>query len=320
MIGVGRDEFNGGVYTNTSAGTVVANTAAQYRQLVRRQFGSRAGAVMRLYPLRRFPSPAPFIAYRTIMADAFSVCPAVVSDARVGKHIPVYAYEDDDADSPNPVGQSLPVRGSPSTPETPATQPLGAFHSGINHLAHDPMDALDPNQAALQNEVLAEWTGFGLTGNPNVANTPPWTRYTRHRRALMSYRPAGDSTLTPTRTIRREHNCASGTRSTGRRHGRNDVDPPAGVHIESRRRRPRAGAHASPAVRPRRVTGLVCRLSQRRAGDRDGAGPRDAALDAQQHAAALDDQRAVGQPLRLEAAAARARVGDAVGVLEPQGG
>jgi para-nitrobenzyl esterase len=207
MIGVGRDEFNGGVYVNTSAGTVVANTAAQYRQLVRRQFGSRARAVMRLYPLQRFPSPAPFIAYRTIMADAFSVCPAVVSDARVGKYIPVYAYEDDDADSPNPVGQSLPVPGSPTAPETPATQPLGAFHSGINHLAHDPADALDPNQAALQNQVLAEWTGFALTGNPNVVNTPPWTRYTRHRRALMSYRPAGDSTLTPTSTIRREHNC-----------------------------------------------------------------------------------------------------------------
>jgi para-nitrobenzyl esterase len=207
MIGVGRDEFNGGVYTNTSAGTVVANTGVQYRQLVRRQFGSLARTVMRLYPLRRFPAPAPFIAYRTIMADAFSVCPAMVSDARLGNHIPVYAYEDDDADSPNPVGQSLPVPGSPATPETPATQPLGAFHSGINHLAHDPGDALDPNQAALQNQVLAEWTGFALTDNPNASHTPPWTRYTRRRPALMSYRPAGDSTLTPARTIIREHNC-----------------------------------------------------------------------------------------------------------------
>jgi len=203
MIGVGRDEFNGGVYTNTSAGTVVANTPAQYRQLVRQQFGSRAQTVMRLYPLRRFPAPAPFIAYRTIMADAFSVCPAVVSDNRLSRHIPVYAYEDDDADSPNPVGQSLPVPGSTPPPETPATQPLGAFHSGINHLAHDPADALDPNQAALQNQVLAEWTGF----NPNALNTPLWTRYTRGSRALMSYRPAGDSTMTPAATIRREHKC-----------------------------------------------------------------------------------------------------------------
>ena len=83
MIGVGRDEFNGGIYTNTAGlPPVVANTPAQYRQLVSQQFGSLAPTVMRLYPLQRFPVPAPFIAYRTIMADAFSVCPALVTDAR----------------------------------------------------------------------------------------------------------------------------------------------------------------------------------------------------------------------------------------------
>jgi para-nitrobenzyl esterase len=207
IIGVGRDEFNGGIYTNSPAGTVVADTPAQYRELVRRQFGALAGAVMRLYPIERFPAPAPFIAYRTIMADAFSVCPAIVSDARLGRRIPVYAYQDDDADSPNPVGQSLALPGSPSPPEAPATQPLGAFHSAINHLAHDPTDALDPNQAALQSQLLAEETGFALTGDPNAPFTPPWTRYSRQRRGVMSFRPAGDSTLTPTATIRREHNC-----------------------------------------------------------------------------------------------------------------
>jgi para-nitrobenzyl esterase len=210
MIGVGRDEFNGGIYTNSQAGTVVANTPKQYRELVRQQFGSGARTVMRLYPLRRFPAPAPFIAYRTIMADAFSVCPALVSDARLARHIPVYAYEDDDSDSPTPVGQSLPVDQSPDAEAAPAAEkqpPLGAFHSAINHLAHDPSDALDPNQAALQSQVLAEWTGFALTGNPTVPHTPLWTRYTRSRRLVMSFRPGGDSTLTPTRTIRREHNC-----------------------------------------------------------------------------------------------------------------
>lgn len=210
MIGVGRDEFNGGIYTNSPGHTIVANTPAQYRQLVGQQFGSLARTVMRLYPLRRFPAPAPFIAYRTIMADAFSVCPALVSDARVAKYIPVYAYQDDDADSPTPVGQSLPVNQSPGTGQTPAAEtqpPLGAFHSAINHLAHDPTASLDPNQAALQSQVLAEWTGFARTGQPNMPNTPRWTRYNTRGRPVMSLVPAGDSTLTPTRTIRQEHNC-----------------------------------------------------------------------------------------------------------------
>jgi para-nitrobenzyl esterase len=181
----------------------VANTPAQYRQLVRQQFGSRAPSVMRLYPLQRFPAPAPFIAYRTIMADAFSVCPALVSDARVSKYIPVYAYQDDDSDSPPPVGQSL---GAGQTP-TPETQPLGAFHSAINHLAHDPPAYLDANQAALQNQVLAEWTGFARTGNPTVPYTPRWTRYDTRGRPVMSLVPAGDSALTPTSAISNQHNC-----------------------------------------------------------------------------------------------------------------
>ena len=189
MIGVGRDEFNGGIYTNCPDHTIVANTPAQYQSLVDQQFGSLAPTVMRLYPLQRFPSPSPFIAYRTIMADAFSVCPALVSDAQLAKRIPVYAYQDDDSDSPG------------------ETQPLGANHSAINRLAHDPPASLDANQAALQSQVLAEWTGFARTGDPNVDGAPPWTRYTTRGRPVMSLVPAGDSALTPTSAIMMQHNC-----------------------------------------------------------------------------------------------------------------
>jgi para-nitrobenzyl esterase len=195
MIGVGRDEFNGGIYTNFPGHTIVADNAAQYQQLVRQQFGSLAPAVMRLYPLDRFPSPAPFIAYRTVMADAFSVCPALISDAQLSKYIPVYAYEDDDSDSP------------PSPTTTPETQPLGAYHSAINRLVHDSPVSLDVNQRTLQSQVLAEWTGFARAGQPTVSSTPLWTRYTTRNQLVMSLEPGGDSALTPTGTIMMQHNC-----------------------------------------------------------------------------------------------------------------
>ncbi|HEY3773936.1 MAG TPA: carboxylesterase family protein [Solirubrobacteraceae bacterium] len=191
IIGVGRDEFNGGVYTN-ELHTVIANTPAQYQQLVAQQFGSLAPKVMQLYPLDRFPAPAPFIAYRTVMADAFSVCPALQTDAQLSRYIPVYAYEDDDADSPS-AGE---------------TQPLGAYHSAINRLVHDAPSSLDPNQAALQSQVLAQWTGFAHDGDPNAPGTPLWTRYGSGSRDVMSLVPAGDSTLTPTSTLKLQHNCA----------------------------------------------------------------------------------------------------------------
>jgi para-nitrobenzyl esterase len=195
MIGVGRDEFNGGIYTNFPGHTIVADTAAQYARLVRQQFGSLAPAVLRRYPVDRFPAPAPFIAYRTVMADAFSVCPALESDIWLSRYIPVYAYEDDDSDSP------------PSPTTTPETQSLGAYHSAINRLVHDPPSSLDANQASLQAQVLREWTGFARTGNPTVARTPLWTPYTGRSQLVMSLQPGGDSTLLPASVLIREHNC-----------------------------------------------------------------------------------------------------------------
>jgi para-nitrobenzyl esterase len=191
MIGVGEDEFNGGVYTN-GATTVVANTPAQYRKLVRQQFGSNAGRVMKRYPIARYPTPSPFIAYRAIMADAFSVCPALTSFGELARHIPVYAYQDDDTDSPSEGG----------------TQPLGAYHSAINRLVHDPPSKLDPDQLALQDQVLSEWSGFARTGNPTAPATPMWARYTSPGHPVMALMPAGDSMATPTATIAAEHHCS----------------------------------------------------------------------------------------------------------------
>jgi para-nitrobenzyl esterase len=193
IIGVGADEFNGGVYTNSPRHPVVANSPAQYRQLVRTQWGSFAPKVMHLYPITRYPAPSSFIAYRTIMADAFSVCPALQTDAELSHHIPVYAYQDDDGDSPAEV---------PGT-----TQPLGANHSAINRLVHDVPSTLDANQLVLQNQVLDEWTGFAANDNPSSVSTPLWSRYSAAGHPVMALLPAGDSALTTTSAIMAAHHC-----------------------------------------------------------------------------------------------------------------
>jgi para-nitrobenzyl esterase len=189
MIGVGRDEFNGGIYANYPGHTIVADTTAQYEQLVRQQFGALAPAVLGLYPVLRYPAPSPFIAYRTVMADAFSVCPSLESYAELGRNIPVYAYEDDDADSP---GETL---------------PLGANHSAINRLVHDSPGSLDANQLALQTQVLAQWTGFARTGTPTAPGTPSWTPYAAPGYPVMSLQAGGDSVLVAASQIAAQHNC-----------------------------------------------------------------------------------------------------------------
>lgn len=188
---VGRDEFNGGVYNNTPGlHAVVAETPAQYHQLVREQFGRLSGTVEQLYPLNRYTSP--FVAYRTIMADSASVCPMLSTDAKLSRYIPVYADIDTDAD--NPAGEGL-------------TQILGAQHSETNGLVHFDTSKLDPNQKALQTQLLLEWTYFARTGDPMAPQTPAWQLYKSYMKPVMELRPAGSSSVTPSAFIASQHQC-----------------------------------------------------------------------------------------------------------------
>jgi para-nitrobenzyl esterase len=195
---VGRDEFNGGVYANfPGLPVVVADTAAQYRKLVREQFGPLAPAVERLYPLSQYQSP--YTAYRTIMADSASVCPVLATNLKLARYIPVYVDINTDAD--NPAGENL-------------TLPLGAQHSGTNGLVHFDPSKLDANQAALQDQLLAEWTYFARTGSPNAVRTPAWARYSGRQHLVMLLRPADTSATTPAAFIAAQHNCGFWDRVT----------------------------------------------------------------------------------------------------------
>ncbi len=75
MNGIDRDELNGGV----SAPSVDASTPAQYHTLLQSKYGPRLGSQVEvLYPVSRFPNA--YIAWRTVNADADSVCP--IADRR----------------------------------------------------------------------------------------------------------------------------------------------------------------------------------------------------------------------------------------------
>jgi para-nitrobenzyl esterase len=190
IIGVTRDEFNGGVYTSQ-----IANTPGQYQEMMQQQFGDRASKVMSLYPLARFPNSSSFIAHRTVMADAFSVCPALIADEQLARHITVYAFENDNAATPLGAGaQRLGL-------------PLGAFHNGENpFLFPSPALTLDPDQTVFGDQIIAQWAGFARSSNPTVDGAPGWPMYNKDQ-FVMSLVPAGDSAMTPTATINLQHHC-----------------------------------------------------------------------------------------------------------------
>ena len=195
---VARDEFNGGVYANTPGlHAVVADTPAQYRALVRKQFGAKASVVERLYPLDQYQSP--FTAYRTIMADSASVCPLLQVNRKLSTYIPVWVDIDEDPD--NPAGENL-------------TLPLGAQHSETNGIVHFPTAQLDPNQAALQTQLLLEWTHFARTGNPSAPHTRDWPRYSSPQHPVMLLQPADASVVVPAATVATEHNCGFWDKTT----------------------------------------------------------------------------------------------------------
>ncbi|WP_067464489.1 carboxylesterase/lipase family protein [Actinomadura macra] len=184
--GVARDETQ----------TLPAETPAAYEELVRRQYGTHAPEVFKRYPLVRFPEPAAYIASRTILADANSVCPALLNDRRLAKHVPVFAYQFDDT---NP----------PPLPFIDSTKPAGAFHVGeFSYLFHGTFPGhttLNPNQKPFLEQLTAQWSGFARTGDPTVNGTPRWTRFSSDDENLMSLQSAGDSRMNF--DVSRQHNC-----------------------------------------------------------------------------------------------------------------
>ncbi len=169
-----------------------ASTPADLDRLVAEQYGEHAAEVHRAYPLRRFPAPAPFLAFRTIVADSNSVCPSALNTERLARHIPVYAYQMDDTDVP------------PQFFVDPA-KPNGAYHIAEWLLLFPNGVKLDPGQQVLSDQLVAQWTGFARTGNPTVDGTPRWEPYTKDNPVVMSLDAAGDSRLTS--EIPRQHNC-----------------------------------------------------------------------------------------------------------------
>lgn len=182
MIGVARDETQ----------LPSAETTADYDRLVAQQYGEHAPAVRAAYPPSRFPAPQAFLAYRTIVADSNSVCPAVWADRALSRHIPVYAYELDDSDAP-PLFFLDP------------TKPNGSYHVDEIPLLFPGSATLDPDQRALSDQLTAEWTGFARTGDPTVDGAPAWEPFTADNPVVMSLNAAGDSQLTT--EIPRQHHC-----------------------------------------------------------------------------------------------------------------
>jgi para-nitrobenzyl esterase len=141
-------------------------------------------------------------------------CNAVLIEQLQAKWVPVYAYEFNDEQAPY------------YFPPLPDFAPLAAhtidiqflfrnWHGsvfGVNHPAN-----LSPAEEVLSDELVAAWTHFAATGNPNGQGNAPWPRFTSaaNKPAILSEKPGlGAFTQEEWST---NHNCAfwTGNRVNG---------------------------------------------------------------------------------------------------------
>ena len=178
MNGNTEDEnnFNLAITEYFSGPPRVPFTAAQYLNYVNTTYAppaypaGTAAKVLARYPLSAYASPQ-------LAWDRLGTDPGNCSERRLDKvlapQIPVYAYEFEDQTAPfyfpkMPGFLSLAYH----TADIQYLFPL--WHGGPNGIQH----ALNKKQSELSDTLVAAWTNFAWTGNPNGLGNYPWPRYT----------------------------------------------------------------------------------------------------------------------------------------------
>ena len=154
----------------------VPPTAAQYVDDVKTTyipptyFAGTAAKVLALYPLSAFASPQ--LAWDRAQTDG-DICSQRRVDRILTSQFPVYTYEFDDQTAPYyfpkmPGFLSLAAH----TIDIQYYWPL--WHGGPDGIQH----SLNKKQTDLPDQLVAAWTNFAWTANPNGLGNYPWPRYT----------------------------------------------------------------------------------------------------------------------------------------------
>ena len=162
LIGGTAHEMRGFVSRQSSL------TAEQYRAMMVQTFGDQANVVLAKYPVTSTPA----LALATVLSDwggYIGACPVLRTAKAAAAHQPVYAYE----------------FREDSGRVTPDGFPLGSYHSldlqflWTLNMPQNPTPPLTPTQQRLSATMIAYWSAFADTGNPNGTNRPHWSAFNR---------------------------------------------------------------------------------------------------------------------------------------------
>jgi para-nitrobenzyl esterase len=187
-------------------------SAEQYTETVTKTFNGPAGpsggapnykagtgdAVLAKYPLSAYPNPT--LAWVAVGTDA-NVCRHPYLNNNASRFVPLYAYEFADRQAPWYFPPLSFAHGAAHTIDIPFLFP--GWHGGPLGAAHK----LSAQEQALANQLVAAWTNFMYTGNPNRTGDKPWPRYTAASPTYLSQNVPASSTMTAAAFVA-AHNCA----------------------------------------------------------------------------------------------------------------
>jgi para-nitrobenzyl esterase len=202
--------FINGIAEYFSGPPQVPMTAADYAANVTNSYAAAAAAVLADYPLANYASPQ--LAWSAVVTDAENACQNRHVVHLRAKWVPVYQYEFNYTEAPY------------YYPYMPGFVPLAAhtidiqflfpgFQGGILGVNVDQASGrpreLNMEEIRLSDQLVAAWTNFAKSGNPNGSGNSPWPRFTGQTGApaILSQNTAGSSTLTD-EEFAKEHHCA----------------------------------------------------------------------------------------------------------------
>jgi para-nitrobenzyl esterase len=171
-------------------------TAANYKARISstlRVSAQIAAAIVKEYPLKRYPSPA--LALSALGTDAIFSCPTLKLDQEMSVYVPTYAYEFNDEHAPAP----YPSPGFP----------YGATHASelqyLFTLPNSTPGLMSLPQRRLAAAMKQEWTSFAKSGVPSASGVPAWPGFNAASQTMMSLIPPKPK---PETNFAAEHRCA----------------------------------------------------------------------------------------------------------------
>jgi para-nitrobenzyl esterase len=187
-------------------------SADQYVSLIKSSYGGPAGpgagppnyaagtpdAVLAKYPLSAYPNPSS--AWVAVGTDA-NVCRHPFLNRHVSAYVPLYAYEFADKTAPWYFPPLSFAHGAAHTIDIPFL--FADWHGGPLGIPHK----LNATEHTLSAQLVAAWTNFMYTGNPNLNGDQPWPRFSANSEVYFSENVPKSSTITGAQ-FAAAHKCA----------------------------------------------------------------------------------------------------------------